>query len=294
MILQLEELTKSYSGKPALDHFTYSFTPGIYGILGPNGAGKSTLMNLIVDNLQPDSGSIRYNETDTLKLGADFRKIVGFVPQQQKMYRQFSVLRFLYYMAALKGVEREEIHRRAEAALQLVNLFNDRDKTVSALSGGMRQRLLLAQAILDDPKILILDEPTAGLDPEERVRIRNLVSHLSRSRIVLYSTHVVSDIETIADQVLLLKKGVLIMAGSMEELTRHLKGSVFRADVKEEELNRINELYTVSEIRKLDRQYYRVKFISDEKPEFPACTEEYADLQDVYLSVFHERNGEDE
>ena len=294
MVLQLEELTKSYSGKPALDHFTYSFTPGIYGILGPNGAGKSTLMNLIADNLHPDSGSIRYNETDTSKLGEDFRKIIGFAPQQQKMYRQFSVLRFLYYMAALKGMERGEIHRRAEEALQLVNLFDNRDKTVNALSGGMRQRLLLAQAILDNPKILILDEPTAGLDPEERVRIRNLVSHLSRSRIVLYSTHVVSDIETIADHVLLLKKGVLVMTGSIDELTFRLKGSVFRATVTEEGLNQINELYTVSEIRKLDRQYYRVKFISEEMPEIPACTEEYADLQDVYLSVFHERNGEDE
>lgn len=218
MELTIQNLTKTYGNKVALREFSYTFTPGIYGILGANGAGKSTVMNLITDNVKRDSGSILWNGTDILKLGREFRREVGYMPQQQGMYPDYSARDFLCYMAAVKELPRKESRRQIEELLAVVNLSEDAHKRLGGFSGGMRQRVLLAQALLGEPKILILDEPTAGLDPRERLRLRQYISDLASDRIVFLTTHIVSDIETIAQDVLLMKNGTLIHHGSPEEL----------------------------------------------------------------------------
>ena len=218
MELRIEHLTKKYGEKVALRDFSYTFTPGIYGILGANGAGKSTLMNLITDNVKRNEGQILWNGTDILKLGKDFRAKLGYMPQQQGMYNDFSARAFLRYMAQIKEIPKKQANEQIEQLLDVVNLREDAHKKVGSFSGGMRQRVLLAQALLGDPQILILDEPTAGLDPRERLRLRQYISDLAQDRIVFLTTHIVSDIESIAGDVLLMKQGELVRHGAPEEL----------------------------------------------------------------------------
>lgn len=223
MELRIEGLTKQYGQKKALDAFSVTFTEGLYGILGANGAGKSTLMNLITDNISRTSGEILFDGTDILKLGKAFRTKVGYMPQQQGFYEQFSGRAFLHYMAELKEIPRKQAKVQVEELLKLVNLDGDAHRKVGGYSGGMKQRLLLAQALLGDPSILILDEPTAGLDPKERIRLRNYIADLGQNKIVLLATHIVSDIETIAGQVVLIQDGKLVRQGSVEELLEEMK-----------------------------------------------------------------------
>ena len=223
MELRIEGLKKQYGQKKALDAFSVTFTEGLYGILGANGAGKSTLMNLITDNISRTSGEILFDGTDILKLGKAFRTKVGYMPQQQGFYEQFSGRAFLHYMAELKEIPRKQAKVQVEELLKLVNLDGDAHRKVGGYSGGMKQRLLLAQALLGDPSILILDEPTAGLDPKERIRLRNYIADLGRNKIVLLATHIVSDIETIAGQVVLMQDGKLVRQGSVEELLEEMK-----------------------------------------------------------------------
>ena len=218
MELRIEHLTKKYGEKVALRDFTYTFTPGIYGILGANGAGKSTLMNLITDNVKRTEGQILWDGTDVLKLGKRFRAKLGYMPQQQGMYNDFSARAFLRYMAQIKEIPKTQADEQIEQLLDVVNLREDAHKKVGGFSGGMRQRVLLAQALLGDPKILILDEPTAGLDPRERLRLRQYISDLAQDRIVFLTTHIVSDIESIAGDVLLMKQGGLVKHGTPEAL----------------------------------------------------------------------------
>ena len=210
MELKITDLTKRYGDITALDGISITFEPGIYGILGANGAGKSTLMNLITDNVKRDGGSITLDGTDILTLGDDFRAQLGFMPQQQGIYEQMTAESFVSYMGCLKGLRGRELHQEVNEVLELTNLSSVRHKKVGDFSGGMKQRALLAQALLGNPKVLLLDEPTAGLDPRERVRIRDFIKELAKDRIVLLATHIVTDIETIADQVLLMKKGQII------------------------------------------------------------------------------------
>ena len=185
-------------------------SPASTGILGANGAGKSTLMNLISDNIKRDGGSITFDGREILEMGKDFRKVLGYMPQQQGIYDKMTAISFVSYMARLKGLKGKEMQAQVEESLKLCNLWNVKNKAVDQFSGGMKQRVLLAQALLGDPKVLILDEPTAGLDPKERVRIRGFIKELAKDRIVLLATHIVSDIESIADEVLLMKKGKLL------------------------------------------------------------------------------------
>lgn len=210
MKLELNDLTKRYGDTIALNRFTLSFEPGIYGILGANGAGKSTLMNLITDNIRREGGSIAFDGKEILEMGMDFRTILGYMPQQQGIYEQMTAVSFISYMARLKGLGGREMREQVSQVLKLTNLESVKHKAVGQFSGGMRQRVLLAQALLGDPKVLILDEPTAGLDPRERVRIRNFIKELARDRIVLLATHIVTDIESIADKVILMKNGRLL------------------------------------------------------------------------------------
>ena len=218
MELRLTDVTKIYGEKVALDHFSYSFLPGIYGILGANGAGKSTMMNLITDNLRRDGGSITFDGTEIRKMGADYRRILGYMTQQQGLYEGMTAESFLVYMARLKEIPRKTVPGEIDRVLEMTNLANVRHKKISSFSGGMKQRVLLAQALLGDPRVLILDEPTAGLDPRERARLRDHIYRLSHDRIVLLATHIVSDIEAIADSILLMKQGRLLCFGTVGEL----------------------------------------------------------------------------
>ena len=218
MELKLEHLTKRYGETVALRDLSISFTQGIYGLLGANGAGKSTLMNLITDNVKRDEGKICFEGEDILSLGDKFRAQLGYMPQQQGVYEQMTAENFVSYIGRLKGLKGRALRKQVEQTLELVNLSDVRHKKVGGFSGGMKQRVLLAQALLGDPKVLLLDEPTAGLDPRERVRIRNFIKELAQERIVLLATHIVSDIESIADQVLLLKKGELLRVDTPHNL----------------------------------------------------------------------------
>ena len=224
MQLQVQELSKYYGSKRALDHFNYTFQEGIYGILGANGAGKSTLMNLITDNVNRTSGSIFYNGEEILSMRRKFRSLIGYMPQQQGMYEQFSARVFLFYMAEIKGLKKKEAKKQVEELLCLVHLEKDAHRKLGGFSGGMRQRVLLAQALLGNPQVIILDEPTAGLDPKERIRLRNHIALLAQNRIVFLATHIVSDIKTIADQVLLMKDGGLIASGTPSRLLEDVGG----------------------------------------------------------------------
>lgn len=218
MKLELKNLTKRYGDLTALDSLSITFEPGIYGILGANGAGKSTMMNLITDNIKRDGGEITFDGTDILALGDSFREKLGYMPQQQGIYEHMTAETFLTYMARLKGLKGKSVREQVNHVLSLTNLEGVRHKKLIEFSGGMKQRALLAQALIGDPQVLILDEPTAGLDPKERVRIRTFIHELAQNRIVLLATHIVSDIESIADKVLLMKKGKLQMIGSPQEL----------------------------------------------------------------------------
>lgn len=222
MELKLEHLTKRYGENTALDNVTITFTPGIYGLLGANGAGKSTLMSLITDNVKRDRGTIHFNGEDILSLGDKFRAQLGYMPQQQGIYEQMTAESFIAYIGRLKALKGKELRAQVDKVLELVNLSDVRHKKVGGFSGGMKQRLLLAQALLGNPNVLLLDEPTAGLDPRERVRIRNFIQKLAQDRIVLLATHIVTDIESIADQVLLLKKGKMLRIDTPKNLIEAL------------------------------------------------------------------------
>lgn len=243
MKLSIENLEKSYGRTRALTGFSYEFTPGIYGILGANGAGKSTLFGLLTDTLRRQSGAILWDGTDILKLGRKYRARVGYMPQAQGYYPQMSAREFLYYMGEVKGLPRSVRKAEAERLLKAVDLWDVADRKLGQFSGGMRQRALLAQAMLGNPELLILDEPTAGVDPRERIRIRGFIAGLARERIVLLATHVVTDVECIADQVLLMNKGELLKADRPENLIASIQSKA------------AEKLCTAEEIESYQRQY---------------------------------------
>jgi ABC-2 type transport system ATP-binding protein len=205
----------------------WNLSPGSMGLLGPNGAGKTTLMRIIAGNLLPDTGQVFYNGEDTLQMGSRFKKVLGYMPQQQNLYDHFSARRFLRYMAALKGLNRRYAMSLIEELLVLVGLQNDAHRNLGEFSGGMKQRVLIAQALLNDPKVLLMDEPTAGLDPKERINIRNFISEIAFEKIVLLATHVVSDIENISKEVILLNKGKIITHGEPSAIIGKMQGKVY-------------------------------------------------------------------
>ena len=248
MILKLEELTKIYKDTTALDNITFSFTSGIYGLLGPNGAGKSTMMNLITDNLKPTRGRVLLDDCSIEKMGKEYRKLLGYMPQQQNIYPELTLRRFLYFMAALKGLKKDEAEKEIDGYVQMVKLEEVLGKKLGTFSGGMKQRALIAQALIGNPGILILDEPTAGLDPKERIRIRNLISEVARDKIVIIATHVVADIEFIAKEIIMLNRGSILRSGSPAMLLGELDGKVWNIFLPDEELEEVNAKYKVSNI----------------------------------------------
>ena len=294
MELQLEHLSKTYGTVQALKDISYTFKPGIYGILGANGAGKSTMINLITDNVARDKGSaggsILYDGQDILKLGSRFRGIIGYMPQQQGFYEDFSPKAFLRYMAEIKGIKGKNekgqtVKEQIDELLEVVNLTGVAYKKIGGFSGGMKQRVLLAQALLGDPDILILDEPTAGLDPKERIAIRNYIAELSRNKIILFATHVVSYIECIADYVLLLKKGEIIAMGTPVELIEKMHGKVAEITCTLDEVGKLQEKYHIGNIRQR-KNGIALRLVGDELPDEAVMVDENIDLEDVYLYYF--------
>ena len=215
-MLEIKGLYKTYDKKVALNNISIKLDYGVYGLLGPNGAGKSTLMNIITDNIDMDKGEILYNGNNVKSLGKDFLKDIGFAPQQQGLYEEFTGRRFLAYMGTLKGISKKILKKEIERVAKDVNLLNELDKKIGGYSGGMKQRILIAQAIMGSPKILIMDEPTAGLDPKERVRV--LLFSISKEKIILVATHVVSDIQSISKEIIIIKDGKIVEVGTSEKL----------------------------------------------------------------------------
>ena len=289
MKLEIKNLTKTYKkgAVRALDDFSAVLTPGVYGLLGPNGAGKSTLMNCITDNIAPDSGMVLYNGTYIHNLGSAYRSVLGYMPQQQGLYDDFSLNRFLWYMAALKGLPKSEAAQKITGLLETVNLTQDAHKKLGSFSGGMKQRALIAQALLNDPEILILDEPTAGLDPKERIRIRNFISEIAEDKIVLISTHVVSDIEFIAKEILLLKSGKLVSQSTPQELIDSIRGKVFELQASKGDLPDLQSRYRVSGLAH-SSDSIAMRIVTDHPPDGIPLAAVTPTLEDVYLYVFEE------
>lgn len=285
MTLEMKNLTKYYGNNCALDNLSLSLSNGIYGVLGANGAGKSTLMNLITDNVKRTSGEILYDGTDILKLGNRFRKYLGYMSQQQGFYDQISARAFLLYIASLKGLKKNEAKEQTDRLLEFVNLSDVAHKKVGSFSGGMKQRVLLAQALLGNPKVILLDEPTAGLDPKERIRIRNFISEIAEDKIVLISTHVVSDIEFIAKEIILLKSGQLVSHDTCTNLTKEIENKVFEVEINKEELKYFQDNYRVSNLYHNDEKII-VRIVTDIPPENYRIQSVKATLEDLYLYVF--------
>lgn len=286
MMIEFKGLSKRYGKKFALRDFSAMLRPGIYGLLGANGAGKTTLISLLVGALAADGGNILADGVDTRDLGREFLSKIGYLPQYPEFYRDFTVKEFLRYMCALKGIPDKTGWASAQALLQEVNLPDTERRKVGTLSGGMRQRLGIVQAVLGNPDILILDEPTAGLDPQERIRFRNLITRFSKGRTVLLATHIVSDVEFIANEVMLLKEGSLIRQGTPAALEEELDGYVWSVTVPEGSEQEQFIWCKVSNMRR-DGDGVTLRLISDRQPH-PDAQPVHPGLEEVFLSFFGE------
>lgn len=288
MRLHIQEVSKSYhKGKvKALDGITLELTPGVYGLLGPNGAGKSTLINILVCNLRADHGQVVYNGDEINRLGKQYRAALGYMPQQQGLYDDFTGQRFLWYVAALKGMSKKEAAPAIERLLGIVNLREHANKRLASYSGGMKQRILIAQALLNDPDIIILDEPTAGLDPKERIRIRNFISTIAINKIVIIATHVVTDIEFIAKEVILLKQGQIVMKDEPARLLTTIQDCVFEVRVPDVAvLEQVQQSYKISNIIN-DSQGICARIVSTQPPAGYVYEQVNPNLEDLYLYHF--------
>lgn len=290
MELTISDLTKDFGSFRAVDQVTFTMHSGVYGLLGVNGAGKTTLMRMLTTLIRPTGGEIRWDGQDVFRMDSAYRKLLGYLPQDFGYYPDFSIYDYLMYIASIKGIRPAAAKQRALRLLKQVGLSQAGHKKMKTLSGGMKRRVGIAQAMLNDPKILILDEPTAGLDPNERIRFRNLISELSEDRIVLLSTHIVSDIEYIASEILLMKDGRITLSGTAEEVIASMPERVWLFSVPKEQVDRYLAAYRVSNL-KTTPTGATLRVLSAECPAIGAV-ETAATLEDVFLHYFGESAGD--
>lgn len=279
--LRLDRVSRHFGAKIAVDEVSFTLTNGVYGLLGANGAGKTTLMRMLCALLPPDGGEITFCGEEIRRMGGEYRRILGYLPQEFGYYPDFTAERYLKYLAQLKALPPQRIPQRLDEIWELTGLGSVRRQKLKGFSGGMLRRLGIGQALLNDPKVLILDEPTSGLDPKERIRFRNLISSMGKDRIVLLSTHIVQDVEFIADEIFLMKIGRLMDAGSPQAVAEKMQGRVWECLVDEAWAQRLGDRYAVSNL-KYENDLVRLRIVSEEKPmpDAEACE---PNLEDVYL-----------
>ncbi|CEK29840.1 ABC transporter ATP-binding protein [[Clostridium] sordellii] len=292
MELTLKNITKVFKDKIAVNDFNVILTSGVYGLLGPNGAGKTSLMRIIADVSNATSGEVYLNGKSKTELGADYRDVLGYLPQDVGFYKSFTAQKFLEYVATLKGIDKEKASIKIDKLLKFVNLEKDRKRKIGKFSGGMKQRLGIAQALLNDPKILILDEPTAGLDPNERIRFKNLIAEISRDKIVILSTHIVSDVEFIANEILIMRDGELVEKATPVEILNSIRGKVHSLKIKEDLLHKVQSEFKVSNIIR-DHEHIMVRVVGDENPLIDGVEviDESPNLEDLFLYYFDSDKG---
>lgn len=288
MKLEIKDITKEYKDKTAVNGVNLILAPGVYGLLGSNGAGKTTLMRMMADVLRPTRGQIYFNGENIALLNGDYRKYIGYLPQDFGYYPSFTAKELLLYIAALKGMNGGAAKARVLELLEAVGLEKAAQKKIKSFSGGMKQRVGIAQALLNDPKVLILDEPTAGLDPKERVRFRNMISGFGKDKIVLLSTHIVSDVEYISREILIMKEGRIIRKGRREDILNFIKGSVWEVLVTDGNAERIFKSGVIVNIKN-EGDTEKIRLISEKKPDENAVLAKPS-LEDVYMYYFGEEN----
>ena len=285
MKLEFKHVTKRYSEVAAVREVNCVMEQGIYGLLGVNGAGKTTLMRMLCTIIQPSEGEILWNGKEIWKLGSAYREVLGYLPQEFGYYPDLNVYDYMMYISSIKGLKQAFANRRIKQLLEQVDMWKFRKRKMKHLSGGMVRRVGIAQAMLNDPKILVLDEPTAGLDPKERISIRNYIAELSKDKIILFATHVVSDIECIADKVLLLKSGEIIATGTPVELIESMAGKVGEITCTLDEVGELQKEYKIGNIRQR-KNGLALRVVGDELPEEAVKVGDNIDLEDVYLYYF--------
>lgn len=281
MKLTLTDLTKKFGAKTAVDHVNLEISHGIIGLLGPNGAGKTTLIRLLCDLLRPDDGAVLFDGENICTMGEDYRDMLGYLPQKMGYYPWFTAEKYLQYLAALKGLSAEEGDARASALLQQVGLHAERKKRLRTFSGGMLQRIGIAQALLNDPKILILDEPTAGLDPQERIRFRNMIAGFAQDRLVILSTHIVSDVEHMATKGILFRAGKIAACDTIDEICKTLDGKVCSVTVSTKEVEEFQQMYLIADVQPTGESVQLRLVCPDRIPEGAAIVN--PELEDAYL-----------
>ncbi len=291
MELTIDRLTRQFGPHIAVDRVSAHLVPGIYGLLGANGAGKTTLMRMVCGVLRPTSGEVLFDGVDIRRLGEAYRARLGYLPQDFGYYPDFTALDFMLYMAALKGIGRRQAKTAALDLLEVVGLGDAARMKIRAFSGGMKQRLGIAQAVLNDPDVLVLDEPTAGLDPKERVRFRNLIASFAQNKIVILSTHIVSDVEYIADEILVMRSGAFIMQGAPDAVTSQVAGKVWECHVDARTADAIAARFTVSNVHYAADGRAVVRVVADAQPA-PGALAVEPTLEDLYLYVFRDAAGQ--
>ena len=293
MELTTTQLSKQFKDKTAVDNVCLNLTPGIWGLLGANGAGKTTLMRMIADIMKPTSGKIMYDGKDIHAMGGEYRNIFGFLPQDFGFFQDFTVKDYLEYIAALKDVPIRETKKKIDSLLGTLTLSDVKNKKITKLSGGMKRRVGIAQAMLNDPKILIMDEPTAGLDPGERVRFRNFISEFSHDRIVLISTHIVSDIEYIATQNAIMKAGKILNVGATDELVKQVHGKVWTCLVSVDKLPMYEMQLRIINQRSESNNQVSIRYLADEAKTNNSVMDSPR-LEDLYLWLFPQDDNDKE